>query len=143
MLLYIESVASRCYINVHLLSRPMTLRSKWEKGRVLCIFFKLQGGYTCCYILYPGPYLENKDNLQPEQKMSLFNQIGTVFFIIVFFNKKTAFLLNFKKSSSKNWTHVFLDECLWCCIVGEMFVTPGAFFQLENWSIKISTSIFQ
>ena len=42
----------------------MFLQTKWEKERALGIFFSLPGlrFLISCYILYPGPYLQNPPN---------------------------------------------------------------------------------
>ena len=52
---------------------------------------------------YPGPYLENKGNHQTQQKILLLKRKGPFFLSYVFLNEKTAFSLQFKKSSSKKW----------------------------------------
>ena len=71
----------------------MFLQAKLYKARVLRIFF-----FFCrvlaSYILYPGPYLENKGNHQ-HNKRSLFKQKGTLFFILGILKRENSIFITF------------------------------------------------
>ena len=133
-----------------------------EGKSIMYFFLNLQGPsflISCCYMLYPESYLENKDkHNKAQQKISLFKQPfskRTLFYWVlnkkehffywifsfwVFLNKKIVFLLHFKKGGFKNSKHILprqalamLHSCLNVCNSRCLF---------HNFNLKLGRSIF-